>query len=169
MNYKPLAVILLILFLLGACTRKAKTETHADEVQAPVEDPTPPAPPNSEEVSADLKNMPAFMTMAIGGIADEGEKEGIDVQENLRLFRTDTTAQEIVSFYAKEMKDRGWTTDNQVARSKATGLSIQEYRRAGSEALYLIVSEPEDSQSSDPTKARRYVALLPAKVRKPKP
>jgi hypothetical protein len=169
MNYKPLAVILLILFLLGACTRKAKTETHADEVQAPVEDPTPPAPLNSEEVSADLKNMPAFVTMAIGGIADEGEKEGIDVQENLRLFRTDTTAQEIVSFYAKEMKDRGWTTDNQVARSKATGLSIQQYRRAGSEALYLIVSEPEDSQSSDPTKARRYVALLPAKVRKPKP
>ncbi len=169
MNYKPLAVILVILFLLGACTRKAKTETHADEVQAPVEDPTPPAPPNSEEVSAVLKNMPAFMTMAIGGIADEGEKEGIDVQENLRLFRTDTTAQEVVSFYAKEMNDRGWTTGNQVARSKATGLSIQQYRRAGSEALYLIVSEPEDSQSSDPTKARRYVALLPAKVRKPKP
>ena len=109
------------------------------------------------------------MTMAIGGIADEGEKEGIDVQENLRLFRTDTTAQEIVSFYAKEMKDRGWRIDNQVARSKATGLSIQQYRRAGSEALYLIVSEPEDSHSSDPTKARRYVALLPAKVRKPKP
>jgi len=169
MNYKPLAVTLVILFPLGACTRKAKTETHADEVQAPVEDPTSPAPPNSEEVSAILKNMPAFMTMAIGGIADEGEKEGIDVQENLRLFRTDTTAQEIVSFYAKEMKDRGWTIDNQVARSKATGLSIQQYRRAGSEALYLIVSEPEDSHSSDTTKARRYVALLPAKVRKPKP
>jgi hypothetical protein len=35
-------------------------------------------------------------------------------------------------------------------------------------AFYVIVSEPEDSQSSDPTKASRYVALLPAKVRKPK-
>jgi hypothetical protein len=120
------------------------------------------------EVSAELKNMPAFLTMAIGGIADEGEKEGIEVQENMRLFRTGATAQEVVSFYAKEMKDRGWTTDNQVARSKTVGLSMQEYRRAGSEALYLIVSEPEDSQSSDPMKVRRYVALLPAKVRKPK-
>jgi hypothetical protein len=168
MNYKPLAIALLTLLILGACSPKPKTETAAEVVQAPVADPTPPAPPNSEEVSAELKNMPAFLTMAIGGIADEGEKEGIDVQENMRLFRTDTTAQEIVSFYAKEMKDRGWTTDNQVARSKTVGLSMQEYRRAGSEALYLIVSEPEDSRSSDPTKASRYVALLPAKVRKPK-
>lgn len=112
--------------------------------------------------------MPAFLTMAIGGIADEGEKEGIEVQENMRLFRTAATAQEIVSFYARELKDRGWTTDNEVARSKTVGLSMQEYRHASSEALYLIVSEPEDPRSSDPTKALRYVALLPAHVKKPK-
>jgi hypothetical protein len=45
---------------------------------------------------------------------------------------------------------------------------MQEYRRAGSEALYLIVSEPEDPRSSDLTKAMRYVALLAAEVKKPK-
>jgi hypothetical protein len=106
MNYKPLAIALLTLPILGACTPKPKTETRAEVVQAPVADPTPPAPPNSEEVSAELKNMPAFLTMAIGGIADEGEKEGIDVQENMRLFRTGATAQEIVSFYLRKRNER---------------------------------------------------------------
>jgi hypothetical protein len=168
MRYKRLAALVLTLTILGACTRKPKTETVTAEVQVPLADPTPPAPPNSEEVSAELKNMPAFMTLAIGGIAGEGEKEGIDVQENMRLFRTGATAPEIVSFYAKEMKNRGWTTDNQVASSSRVGLSMQEYRRAADEALYLIVSEPEDPQSSDPTKAKRHVALLPARVRPPK-
>src|ERR1700724_2677242 len=33
----------------------------------------------------------------------------------------------------------------------------------------LIVGEPEDLQASDPTKAMRHVALLPAKVRTAKP
>jgi hypothetical protein len=148
MSYKPLAVVLVTLVILGACMRKPKTETAAAEVQVPIADPTPPAPPNSEEVSAELKNMPAFLTLQIGGIAGEGEKEGIDVQENMRLFRTDATAPEIVSFYAKEMKNRGWTTDNQVASSSRVGLSMQEYRRAAHEALYLIVSEPDESQAA---------------------
>jgi hypothetical protein len=48
------------------------------------------------------------------------------------------------------------------------GLTMQEYRRAGTEALYLIISEPEDAQSSDATKAKRHVALLPAAVKKAK-
>jgi hypothetical protein len=100
----------------------------------------------------------------------KGEKGGIEMQEDLRLFRTDATAFEIVSFYAAQMKDRGWTTDKQVARSGTVGLIIQKYRRAAtSEALYIIISEPEDAQSSDPTKGKRHVALLPAKVKKVKP
>src|ERR1700681_1632965 len=40
-----------------------------------------------------------------------------------------------------------------VRKAETVGLSMQEYRRAGSEALYLIVSEPEDPRSSDLTKA----------------
>jgi hypothetical protein len=82
------------------------------------------------------------------------------------LFQTDAAAQEIVWFYAKQMKDRGWTSDNQVARSSKVGLTLQEYRRAGNEALNLIISEPEEPQSSDATKAKRHVALLPATVEK---
>jgi hypothetical protein len=164
MSYKPLVVVLLTL-ILGACTRKPKTETPAVEVQAPIADPTPPGAPNSEQVPADLTNLPASITLAVGGIASEGENEGIEVQENMRVFRSDVTAPEIVAFYTTEMKNRGWTGDNQVAHSSRMGLSIQEYRRAGTEALYLIISEPEDPQSSDPTKAKRYVVLLPAKVK----
>jgi hypothetical protein len=44
---------------------------------------------------------------------------------------------------------------------------MQEYRRSGTEALYLIISEPEEAQSSDETKSKRHVALLPAKRTKP--
>jgi hypothetical protein len=98
-------------------------------------------------VTADLKNMPAFLLLAVGGIGAEGEKEGIEVREDLRLFRTDTDAQDIASFYAKEMKDRGWATDNQVAQSSKVGLTMQEYRHGGTDALYLIIGEPEDPQS----------------------
>jgi hypothetical protein len=114
-----------------------------------------------------MKNMPAFLTLAIGGIASEGEKEGIEVQDNLRLFRTDASSREVLAFYAKEMKNRGWTTDNQVAQSGTVGLAMQEYRHAGADAVYLIISEPEDAQSSDETKSKRHVALLPAKKTKP--
>src|ERR1700740_2673675 len=164
MSYKPLVLVLLTL-ILGACTRKLKTETAIAEVQAPIADPTPPAAPNSEDVPADLTNLPASITLAIGGVRSEGEKEGIEVEENLRVFRSDVAAPQIVAFYTKEMKNRGWTSDHQVAHSSRMGLSIQEYRHAGNEALYLIISEPEDPQSSDPTKAKRYVVLLPAKVK----
>ena len=171
MIYRNASTLLLALLLLVACTRKQATETSKPETppQAAVADPTPPGPPNSVEVPADLKNMPTFVTLAIGGIGSEGEKEGIEVQENPRLFRTEAQAQEIISFYAKELKDRGWTTHNQVARSGTVGLSMQEYRRAGTDALYVIVSEPEDPQSSDPKETKRHVVLLSAKVRKPKP
>ena len=170
MCFRSATAAFLMLVVLVACTSKPKTETAKEQESAPVvADPTPPSPPRSVEVSADAKNMPAFLLLAVGGIADEGAKEGIEVQENIRLFRTDATAPEVVSFYAKEMKDRGWTTDSQVAQSDKVGLTMQEYRHAGVDALYLIISEPEDPQSSDSARASRYVALLPAKVKKPKP
>lgn len=159
---------MLTFVVLSACTRKPNPETPKQEAP-PIADPTPPDPPNSVEVPvAGLQNMPTFMVLAVGGIADEGEKEGIEVQENLRLFRTDAATKDIVAFYAREMKVRGWTTDNQVAQSGKVGLTMAEYRRAGTEALYLIIGEPEDPQSSDATKAKRYVALLPARVTKPR-
>ena len=169
MNRRTTALVPLILLMFVACTRQPTPETAKQEAAPAISDPTPPDPPNSVEVqAAGLQNMPAFMVLAIGGIADEGEKEGIEVHENLRLFRTDAGAQEIVSFYARELKDRGWTTDNQVARSAKVGLTMTEYRRAGTDALYVIISEPEDLQSSDATKSKRHVALLPAKVTRPK-
>lgn len=157
---------LLLVPILAACTGKQEAAKPQPAI-AKVSDPTPPAPPNSVEVPADLKNMPAFLLLAIGGIADEGEKEGIAVQENLRIFRTDAAVQAITSFYTSEMKARGWTNHNQTAQSAKVGLTMQEYRRPG-QALYLIVSEPEDPQSSDATKSKRHVALLPATVKKTK-
>ncbi len=165
---------LLAALVLGACTSKRKTESRKSEslqqkqeASITIADPTPPDPPNSVPVPTDLKNMPAFLTFAIGGIASEGEKEGVEVQENLRLFRTDASSREVLAFYAKEMKDRGWTTDNQIAQSGTVGLAMQEYRHAGTDAMYLIISEPEDALSSDETKSKRHVALLPAKRTKP--
>jgi hypothetical protein len=168
LSRSPCPAVLLALVLLGVCTTKPKTDTAQQPPPAPVvSDPSPPPPPNSVEVPADIKNMPTFLLMAVGGLADEGEKEGIEIQENVRLFQTDAAAPEIVSFYAKEMKDRGWTTDHQVARSSKVGLTMQEYRRAAaSEALYLIISEPEDGETSAAGKDKRHVALLPAKVKK---
>jgi len=167
-------VFLIAALILTACTSKQKTESRKSErlqenQQAPVSvaDPTPPDPPNSFEVPVDLRNMPAFLTLAIGGIASEGEKEGIEVQESFRLFRTDASSREILAVYAREMMDRGWTTDNQVAQSGKVGLAMQEYRHASTDVLYLIISEPEDAQSSDETKSKRHVALLPAKRKKP--
>ena len=158
--------ILLILLLLAGCTSKPRADTAT--APAPViADPTPPAPPNSVEEPADIKHLPTFMVMAIGGIGSEGEKEGIEVQENMRLFRTDAAGPEILSFYAKEMKDRGWTTDNQVARSSKVGIAIQEYRRAAaSEALFLVISEPASGEIPDTIDEKRHVALLPAKLKK---
>jgi hypothetical protein len=168
-NASVVVPLTLFFLFLPACTNQPKSDTVNVQESAPViADPTPPIPPNSSEVPADLKNMPTFLFMAIGGIGSEGEKEGIEVQENMRLFRTNAPAQEVVSFYARAMKDRGWTSANQVARSSTVGLSMQEYRRGGSEALYLIISEPEDPQSSDDTKSKRYVALLPARLTKPR-
>lgn len=168
------AVFLFAALILSSCTSKQKTgaqklEPAQERQEAPVTvaDPTPPDPPNSVQVPTDMKNMPAFLTLAIGGIASEGEKEGIEVQDNLRLFRTDASSREVLAFYAKEMKNRGWTTDNQVAQSGTVGLAMQEYRHAGADAVYLIISEPEDAQSSDETKSKRHVALLPAKKTKP--
>jgi hypothetical protein len=169
MSLLKITIVLLAIVFLGACTTKPKTESPKQEAPTVVADPTPPDPPNSVEVSADIKIMPAFLTLAIGGIGNEGEKEGIEMQENFRLFRTNAAAQEIVAFYQKEMKNRGWTTDNQVAQSGKVGLTMQEYSRAGTEALYLIISEPEDSQSSDDTKSKRHIALLPAKIKKTRP
>lgn len=155
---------LLLVPILPACTGKQKAAEPQSAI-ATVSDPTPPPPPNSVEVPADLKNMPAFLLLAIGGIAGEGEKAEIEAQENVRIFRTDAATQQITSFYAGEMKARGWTTDNQTAQSAKVGLTMQEYRRPG-QALYLIVSEPEDPNSSDATKGKRHVALLPATVKK---
>jgi hypothetical protein len=111
------AVVLLVAALvLTACTSKQKTEgrksdppPEKQEASVTFADPTPPDPPSSVEVPVDLKNMPAFLMLAIGGIAGEGEKEGVEVQDNFRLFRTDASSREILAFYAKEMKDRGWT------------------------------------------------------------
>ena len=172
MRLKNPVPVLLALVLLGACTTKPKTDAAIEPSPAPapvIADPTPPSPPNSVEVPVNgLKDTPAFMVLAIGGLADDGEKERIEMQDTFRLFRTDATAQDIVSFYAKEMKDRGLTTDNQVARSGKVGLVMQDFWHAGNEALFLIVSEPEDPQSADPTQSKRHVALLPAKVKKPK-
>jgi len=171
MSFRHAFAILLSLILVVACTTKPKTDTANAQPPAPVNsDPTPPPPPNSVEVPADLKNMPAFLLLAVGGLADEGEKEGIEMQENMRLFETTAATPEIVSFYAKEMKDRGWTTDNQVAHSSKVGITMQEYRRAAaSEALYLIIGEPEHGEIPDPANDKRHVALLPAKVKKVKP
>ena len=168
MCLRSAVAVLLALFMLAGCTTKSKTETAKEQPPSPViADPTPPAPPNSLEEPADIKHLPTFLLIVMGGIADEGEKEGIEIQENVRLFQTDAAAPEIVSFYAKEMKDRGWTTDHQVARSSKVGLTMQEYRRAAaSEALYLIISEPEDGETSAAGKDKRHVALLPAKVKK---
>jgi hypothetical protein len=160
--------VFLLIFFLTACNGRQKSAEPQHEATVTVSDPTPPDPPDSVQVPADLKNMPAFLLLAIGGIASEGEKEGIEAQENVRVFRTDASAQDITSFYARELKARGWTTDNQTAQSGKVGLTMQEYRRAGTEALYLIISEPEDAQSSDATKAKRHVALLPAAVKKAK-
>jgi hypothetical protein len=162
------SVVLLTLLLLAGCTNKPKAEPSKMQSPSPaISDPTPPAPPNSVEEPADIKHLPTFLLMVMGGLADEGEKEGIEMQENIRLFRTDAAGGEILSFYAKEMKDRGWTTDNQVARSSKVGIAIQEYRRASaSEALFLVISEPAPGEISDSADDRRHVALLPAKVKK---
>lgn len=160
---------MLTVIVLTACTSKQKAEPPKElESAVAISDPTPPDPPNSVEVQADLKTMPTMIVLAIGGIADEGEKEGVDVQENVRMFRTESSAQEILAFYAKEMKDRGWTTDNQVAKSGKVGLAMQEYHHSSTDAMYLIISEPEDPKSSDPREAMRHVALLPATVKKAK-
>jgi hypothetical protein len=158
------------LLLLAGCKGQPKAEAPIDKpAPAAISDPTPPDPPNSVEVSArDLNNMPAFLTMAIGGIANEGEKEGIQVQENLRLFRTDTATSQLVAFYSGELKQRGWTTDSQVAQSSTVGLTMQQYRHGAEDALFVIVSEPEDPRSADEVKAKRHVALLPATVTKSK-
>ena len=167
MSFRKALPILLAL-LLAACTTKPKTETAEQPPPAPVvADPTPPAPPNSVELPADIKHLPTFLLLAVGGLGSEGEKEGIEMQENLRLFRTEAAAPEIVSFYAKEMKDRGWTTDNQAARSAKLGLTMLEYQRAAAgEALYVIISEPEGGELPDPEQSKRHVALLPAKRKK---
>ena len=168
MCLRSAVAVLLALFMLAGCTTKSKTETAKEQPPSPViADPTPPAPPNSLEEPADIKHLPTFLLMVMGGIADEGEKEGIEMQENIRLFRTDAAGPEILSFYAKEMKDRGWTTDNQVARSSKVGIAIQEYRRAAaSEALFLVISEPVPGEIPDSADEKRHVALLPAKVKK---
>ena len=168
LNLVRAVAVFLLIFVLTACNGRQKSAEPQHEATVTVSDPTLPDPPDSVQVPADLKNMPAFLLLAIGGIASEGEKEGIEAQENVRVFRTDASAQDIKSFYARELKARGWTTDNQTAQSGKVGLTMQEYRRAGTEALYLIISEPEDAQSSDATKAKRHVALLPAAVKKAK-
>ena len=108
--------------------------------------------------------MPLFIGMTVGGLAEEGEKEGTEIQENMRLFQTDAAAQEILSFYGKEMKDRGWTTDNKVAHSDKLGVNIQEYRRtAGSEALYVIIGEPEHGEIPDRPKRNGTSRSCPPK------
>jgi len=169
MRFRNLGAVLLLLIAFGACTRKSPPETPKESVSSPaIADPTPPDPPNSVEVSADIKNFPTFMLMAVGGLATEAEKDGIEVQENMRLFETDTAAQEILSFYKQQMKDRGWTTDNQVASSSKVGVTIQQYRHGPAEAWFLIISEPEEPQSSDSTKGKRHVAMVPAIVKKTK-
>ena len=168
MRFRNVVAMLLALFALGACTREPSPETPKEQASAPViADPTPPDPPNSVEVPADIKHLPSFMLLTVGATASEAEKDGIEVQENMRLFRTDSAVSEILSFYSQQMKDRGWTTDNQVAKSSKVGVSIQQYRH-GSEALFLVISEPEEPQSSDDTKRKRHVALLPAILKKPK-
>ncbi len=169
MRFRNVVAVLLSLIAFGACTRKPNPETPNAQVSAPViADPTPPEPPNSVEVAADIKHFPTFMVFAIGAVASEAEKDGIQVQESMRLFQTDATTAEILAFYSQQMKDRGWTTDNQVAKSSKVGVTIQQYRHATDEAYFLVISEPEEAQSSDPTKAKRHVALLPAIVKKPK-
>lgn len=175
MNFKCAVALWLSLTLLVSCTSRPKSETPAAQAPAPVAvnplivDPTPPAPPSSIELPADLKNIPAFLTLAIGGIADEAEKDGIEVQENMRLFRTTAAAPELLAFYSKEMKDRGWTTDNQVAQSTKFGFTMQEYRGVGGAITYLVISEPEDPRSSDASKSSRHAALLAAKMKKAQP
>jgi hypothetical protein len=108
------------------------------------------------------------MLFAVGTVASEAEKDGIQVQESMRLFQTDATAADILAFYSQQMKNRGWTTDNQVARSSKVGVTIQQYRHGTEEAWFLVISYPEEAQSSNPAKGKRHVALLPATVNKPK-
>jgi hypothetical protein len=168
MCLRSAVAVLLALLILAGCTTKSNTDAAKEQPPVPViADPTPPPPPNSVEEPADIKHLPTFLLIVMGGIADEGEKEGIEMQENIRLFRTDAASPEILSFYGKEMKDRGWTTDNQVARSSKVGIAIQEYRRvAASEALFLVISEPVPGEIPDSADEKRHVALLPAKVKK---
>jgi hypothetical protein len=171
MRFRNVVAVLLSLVAFGACTRKPNPETPKEQEQVSAQvvvDPTPPEPPNSVEVPADIKHFPTFMLFAVGTVASEAEKDGIQVQESMRLFQTDATAADILAFYSQQMKDRGWTTDNQVARSSKVGVTIQQYRRGTEEAWFLVISDPEEAQSSDPAKGKRHVALLPAIVKKPK-
>jgi hypothetical protein len=169
MRLKGVGAVLMVLVVAVACTRKPNPEMPKEQVSAPVVvDPTPPEPPNSLEVPADIKHFPTFMLFAVGTVASEAEKDGIQVQESMRLFQTDATAADILAFYSQQMKNRGWTTDNQVARSSKVGVTIQQYRHGTEEACFLVISDPEEAQSSDPAKGKRHVALLPATVNKPK-
>jgi multidrug efflux pump subunit AcrA (membrane-fusion protein) len=77
LNSKRDVAALLLVLVLTACTAKQKQGQPQPQPPATVSDPTPPDPPNSVEVPADIKHMPTFLLMAIGGIASEGEKEGI--------------------------------------------------------------------------------------------
>ena len=163
------ALLLLTAIVLSSCTAKPKTQPvqqSSEQTTPAIADPTPPDPPSSTEVAPELKNLPAFVTLAVGGLADEGEKEGIKIDDTFRLFRTEAESQQVLAFYQKELRDRGWQTDNQVAKSGTVGLALQEFRHAD-DVLFLIVGEPEGPQSSDPVQSKRHVVLLSAKSLKP--
>src|SRR5690349_6096572 len=100
---KNLVIVLLLSAVLAGCKSKSATTATVMPIDtmkpaSPViADPTPPWPPNSVEISAtDINNFPAFMMLAMGGVANEGEKENLVMDENVRLFQTDASAADLL-------------------------------------------------------------------------